>query len=377
MTKSLPSDIFLNGAISTLLMRVLIEIRGDQMGLTERKEKILETIISDYIKRAEPVGSRTLTRRYNFDISPATIRNEMADLEEMGYLAQPHTSAGRVPTEKGYRLFVDKLIKAGLLNPSQDMLMKALQSNRIHQIDEIIQITARALADLTNYTSLVLGPQASKSAFQNLQLIPISGEELLMVLVTDAGLVESRPIGMHDKLTVTEAQNIATYLNEKLKGLTIDEMTPTLLRELRTELVKQMDVLETALTILSDSFKQSSNKVALGGTTKILNQPEFNDLEKVKQLLSFFENEELLVELLSHSEGIVVRIGEENPLEEVQDCSIITASYELYGKPLGTIGVLGPTRMDYSRVIAIVAQIAKELTVALSHQKNFREVGDN
>ncbi|ACB84764.1 heat-inducible transcriptional repressor HrcA [Natranaerobius thermophilus] len=339
------------------------------MSLNWRKQKILKTIISDYIKRAEPVGSRTLTKRYEFDLSPATIRNEMADLEDMGFLEQPHTSAGRIPTERGYRFFVDELITRCLSVPQQELLLKKLTKFKALEINEIVQVTARALAEMTDYTSLVLGPQTSKSAFQEIQVFPIDQQRVLMVLTTDTGIIESKPVPVSGNLSKQELSNIVQHLNKRLKGLTIDDITPSLLKELRTDLIKEVDLVEKAMHILADSFRHSSANVALGGTKNILNQPEFNDLKKVKELLSFFENEEVLAELLSESEGIVVRIGKENPRDEVKDCSLVTASYELNGRPLGTIGVLGPTRMDYSRVIAIVAQIANELTMALDKKK--------
>ncbi len=338
------------------------------MDLTERKRKILNTIITDYIERAEPVGSRTLTKRYEFDISPATIRNEMADLEEMGYLKQPHTSAGRIPSQKGYRFFVDHLISSGLLTSKTKILQKKLKSRKVLDLNEIIQETARSLAEITEYTSLVLGPRPSRSSFQEIRLFPIGNQQVLLVLTTESGIVESKPVKVSSDLTIPDMEKISEYLNQKLAGLTIDDITPSLMRELRTDLIKETDVVEHTLYVLAESFKQSGEKLALGGTTNILKQPEFNDLHKVRELLSFFENENSLMELLTDAEGIVVRIGRENPREEIQDCSVITASYELKGRPLGTIGVLGPTRMDYSRVIAIVDQIAKELTKTLESQ---------
>ena len=339
------------------------------MGLSQRQQRILKTIISDYINRAEPVGSRTMTKRYEFDLSPATIRKEMADLEDMGYLEQPHTSAGRIPTEKGYRFFVDELISKGLMAKNPGLIKKKLTRVKALEIDEIIQMTAKSLAEMTEYTSLVMGPQTGRSAFQQIQAFPMDEKRMLMVLTTDTGIVESRPINIAGNLSYEELNNIIEHLNSRLQGLTIDDITPSLLSELRIDLMREVEIVEHALHILSESFKQGSSNIALGGTKNILNQPEFNNLEKVKELLTFFENEDLLAELLSNEEGIVVRIGTENPLEEVKDCSLVTASYELNGRPLGTIGVLGPTRMDYTKVIAIVAQIANELTVTLDDKK--------
>ncbi|UMZ73070.1 heat-inducible transcriptional repressor HrcA [Natranaerofaba carboxydovora] len=342
------------------------------MELPERKKRILEAIITYYIRYAEPVGSRSLSRLYNFGISPATIRNEMADLEEMGFLAQPHTSAGRVPSETGYRFFVDELVKSRrfleLRKQGRKYLINRLKEEKAQGIEEIIRLTAQILSEITNYTSLVFGPQVTKSSFNQMRFIPLKDNKALMVVVTDMGLIEDKTIDLPEELNVEEVERVVEYLNKRLKGLTIDEINRDLfLSELRSEVVRKAGILDEALNMLSGSQRLKGN-IVLDGRTNILDQPEFKDMEKVRKILSIFEREEILIDLMSDFDDIVVRIGRENPVEEVKDCSLITASYEVHGKSVGTIGVLGPKRMNYSEVIAIVTQIAKELGLALKHQ---------
>ncbi len=368
LTNKFASDNFII-SISTHNNRVLTGVI--RMELSERKKKILEAIIAYYIRFAEPVGSRSLSRTYNFGISPATIRNEMADLEEMGFLVQPHTSAGRIPSEKGYRFFVDELVNSKkflkLNTGRRKFLINRLKDEKAQGIDEIIRITAQILSEITNYTSLVFGPQVTRSAFNQMRFMPLSNNKALMVVVTDIGLIEDKTIDLPEELNVEEVERVVEYLNKRLKGLTIDEINSDLfLRELRSEVVRKAGILDEALSLLTQNSKLKGN-IVLGGTTNILNQPEFKDMEKVKQILSIFEKEDVLIDLMSDFDDIVVRIGKENPIEEVKDCSLITASYEVHGKSLGTIGVLGPKRMNYSEVIAIVAQIARELGLVLKH----------
>ncbi len=341
------------------------------MKLPERKKSVLEAVITYYIRFGEPVGSRSLLRIYNFGVSPATIRNEMADLEEMGYLAQPHTSAGRIPSEKGYRFFVDEVVNSKKFlkvnSRGRQYLISRLKEEKAHGIEEIIRITAQILSEITNYTSLVFGPQVTKSAFNQMRFIPLRDNKALMVVVTDMGLIENKTIELPQELNIEEVERVVEYLNKRLKGLTIDDINSDLfLKELRSEVIRKAGILDEALSILSESSKLRG-KIVLGGTANILNQPEFKDMEKVRKILSIFEKEEVLIDLMSDFDDIVVRIGKENPVEEVKDCSLITASYEVHGKSVGTIGVLGPKRMNYSEVIAIVTQIARELGLVLKH----------
>ncbi len=336
------------------------------MGLSERKKDILQAVVTDYIKMAQPVGSRTIARRYQVGLSPATIRNDMADLEEMGFLLQPHTSAGRVPTQKGYRYYVDNLMEsADLEEKEQNVINQVFEYEKLREIEEIIKYTSNLLSSLTNYTTLVLGPQLKKSAFKKLQIMPLDSQRALLVLVADTGFVKNKVITLPQMLSSGELNRIVSYLNQRLEGLTIDKITSRLISELRRDLYHHIRFLEDTFTLLEESLAEDERRVFLGGTTNILSQPEFGDIEKVKALLSLFEQNSLLASLLSRPvagvEGITVRIGSENILEEVQECSLVIATYCLGKEVVGTIGVLGPTRMDYSRTIAVLQQIINHL----------------
>ncbi len=339
------------------------------MTLSERKNKILHAVITEYIKSAEPVGSRTISRRYKLNLSPATIRNEMSDLEEMGYLEQPHTSSGRIPTQKGYRLYVDCLMETGDLSPGEVDWMNKIFNIKMKEIDKIIQHAAKVLSALTHYTSLVLGPQLQRSAFQQLQIFPLDAEKALVVMITDTGFVENKIIELPRMLTTEELFKVVWYLNKKLKGLTIDKITASLVREMKVELINEMDFIEQAINLIGESFSvHKDSRVYLGGTTNILNQPEFKDVDKIKKIFNLLEEEDILTSLLedSLSDNLKVIIGEENKIEEIKECSLITATYRIGGKTIGTIGVLGPTRMDYSKVITIVEHITEHLNHILS-----------
>jgi heat-inducible transcriptional repressor len=336
------------------------------MALNERKKQILQAIISEYIKTAQPVGSRTLARRHKVGLSPATIRNEMADLEESGFLIQPHTSAGRIPSQKGYRYYVDDLMEApDLEEEERAKIRQVYEFERLKEIEEIIKHTSTLLSLLTNYTSLILGPQLKKSAFKKLQIMPVDQQRGLLVLVADTGFVKSKVINLPQALSPGELNRIVSYLNMRLDGLTIDKITSRLIVELRRDLYHHIQFLEDTFTLLQDSLAEDERRVFLGGTTNILNQPEFGDIEKVKSLLSLFEKNSLLATLLARPvagvKGIVIRIGRENILEEVQECSLVMATYCLGKEVVGTVGVLGPTRMDYAKTVAVIEQVVNHL----------------
>ncbi len=336
----------------------------NDLNLSERKQKILHAIVTDYIQTAEPVGSRTISRRHKMNLSAATIRNEMSDLEELGYLCQPHTSAGRVPSQHGYRFYVDYLMNlSGLTVQEEDYIGRVfLQLAKMREIDQIIQHTARVLSQLTRYTSLVLGPLLGRSAFKQLRLIPLDETRALAVLITDTGFIKNSVIDLPQALSEEELTAVVCYINEQLAGQTIESLQSSHLQQMRQALYKRIDILEQTLMLLEESCGESEGRVHLGGASNILNQPEFKDLEKVRQLLAFFEQDDRLSFLLETPlEGISIRIGTENSLQEMNECSLVTATYMLHNRPVGTIGVLGPTRMDYSKVVTIIEHIAGRL----------------
>lgn len=336
--------------------------------LSERKQKILHAVVTDYVQTAEPVGSRTISRRYRMDLSAATIRNEMADLEEMGYLSQPHTSAGRIPSQSGYRFYVNYLMNQTELTGQEEEYISRLflQLEKMREIDQIIQHTAKILSQLTNYTSMVLGPQFASSTFKQLRLIPLAENRALAVLITDNGFIKNNLIDLPQALNEEELRRIVSCLNEQLTGLSIETLTASKLRQLREALYDRLDILEQTLDMLEETRTESEGRVYLGGTSNMLNQPEFQDLVKVRSLLALFEEDRRLNFLLwTPMEGVTIRIGTENSLLEMNECSLVTTTYLLHGRPVGAMGVLGPTRMEYDRVVTIINYIARKLNNVL------------
>lgn len=339
--------------------------------LSERKRQILKAVVIDYIKTAEPVGSRTVARSYRMGLSSATIRNEMADLEELGFLIQPHTSAGRIPSQRGYRYYVDYLMEQGdLSSDDAEALTSSLSTEKMREIEQIIVNSAKVLSAATNQTSLIMGPQFKKSAFHQMRILPLDESRGLVVLITDTGFIKNKVIDMKHHLSQAELQQIVNYLNQKLYGLTIDQVTTSLINELKRDLFRRLEILEQAFILLEESLKEEKQiRVFLGGTTNILNQPEFKDVDKIRRMLNLFEQEPLLFKILegtSSDDDITIKIGAENEYEDIQECTLITGSYKIHDKILGTVGVLGPIRMDYSRVISVMRRLVDHLNQSLS-----------
>ncbi len=339
--------------------------------LNPRKEQILRAVVVNYIKTAEPVGSRTVARSHPGGLSSATIRNEMADLEELGYLVQPHTSAGRIPSQRGYRYYVDNLMDLNELSEDvEEKISSSLSAGKMREIEQIIMNSTRVLSTATNQTSLVMGPQFKKSAFHQLRILPLDEKRGLVVLITDTGFIKNKVIDFQYQLSQSELQQVVSYLNQKLYGLTIDQVTTSLINELKRDLFRRLEILEQAFILLEESLKEEKQiRVFLGGTTNILNQPEFKDVDKIRRLLNLFEQEPLLFKILednSSEDDIVVRIGSENEFEDIKECTLITGTYRIHDKTLGTVGVLGPTRMDYSKVISVMRRLVDQLNQSLS-----------
>lgn len=338
---------------------------------SERKKQILKAVVKSYIKTAEPVGSRTIARTYRMGLSSATIRNEMADLEDLGYLVQPHTSAGRIPSQLGYRYYVDNLMALDdLSDDDEQVIFSKLSTEKMREIEQIIIHSARVLSSATNQTSLIMGPQFKKSAFRQLRILPLDEQRGLVVLITDTGFIKNKVIDMQQQLSQAELHQVVSYLNQKLYGLTIDQVTTSLINELKRDLFKRLEILEQAFILLEESLKEEKQiRVFLGGTTNILNQPEFKDVDKIRRMLNLFEQEPLLFKILedtSSEDNIVIKIGSENEHEDIQECTLITGTYKIHDKTLGALGVLGPTRMDYSRVISVMRRLVDHLNQSLS-----------
>ena len=325
---------------------------------------MLQAVIQDYISSAEPVGSRTLARKYDLGVSPATIRNEMADLEMLGYLEHIHTSSGRVPSSKGYRLYVDSLLPVQPMTDAEKAMIDKWYKAKVQQLDQVFQETAKIISKLTRNVSLVLAPQISKAAFRCMQFLPLDDHRVIAVLMTDAGFVENRIMEMPAGSSFEDFQRMAKVINGCLAGHTLGAIQNGSLKQIEAE-IGDNGLYESAMTLIDKALNsQRKERLYLGGTTEMMEQPEFHNVDKVKELLIMLEKDQLMKDILkAHlGDGLTVTIGQENEYSGIKDCSIITATYHLDGELLGSMAVLGPTRMEYGRTMSLLNYMNNNLT---------------
>ena len=335
------------------------------MSLDERKSKILEAIILDYISTAEPVGSRTISKKYDLSISPATIRNEMSDLEEMGYIEQPYTSAGRMPSDQGYRYYVDYIMKKNKLDEAIERLVISSFKGKIDRFDDAIRISMELIAKITRYPSLILAPGSESSSLSMIRMLKVDEKKALLVVITENNQVENIFVDLPYEFKESDLDLLTSVINSKLSGTRISQWNKTLISELYGDLLKQKDVLATVLDSIEDRLNQKKeHRVYLTGIIQMLNEPEFRDVDKVKNILSFFDDKRILEDILtknSQIEDFQVLIGNENEAKEIKECSLIKRSYSFQGDFQGVMGVLGPKRMDYSNAISLLELISEVL----------------
>lgn len=334
------------------------------MDLVERKLKILQAIINDFICTAQPVGSRTIAKKYNLGISSATIRNEMSDLEELGYLVQPHTSSGRIPSDLGYRLYVDSLMRRYELENKQKKAIRNLILNKMVEIDDVIKNTSRILSQITNLTSMSLSAQFRNSKLKNIKLVQVDNDKVLLILVSNSGVVKNVILRIGN-VSQNVLNKVSNLLKDKLKGKTIAYLDDEIIENIKSELVDYSTTIDTIIPKLQSSLEDlGESEIYLDGITNIFNLPEYTDINKAKKFIAAIEKKELIYDLLKNdsNEDMSIKIGSENEIDEINDCSIITATYRLNGKIIGKVGVIGPTRMDYSRVIAILNYLTNTLS---------------
>lgn len=341
------------------------------MSLGSRKQLILQAIIEDYINTAEPVGSRTVSKKYLTDISPATIRNEMADLEEMGYIEQPHTSAGRVPSDKGYRLYVDRLMGQKTIDRQDYEFIRKEFMDTVGEIDRLIKHASKLLSEMTKYASIAMAPQFKRTCLKHLQLIKLDTYNILAVIVTDAGIIKNSVIRTDTDIDVDALEKISNMLNQRLIGLSIEELVNMDVTQIDGGIKHNDDyrqVLTRVLPELLQALRYSERaEIYSDGAANLLDLPEYSDVQKAKDFFSILDKNELLYDILKDvSESTSVTIGKENKIHQLKDCSLITATYSYNGRVIGSIGVLGPTRMKYSKVISIVDCLTQNLNDILS-----------
>lgn len=332
--------------------------------LDERKKKILQLIIEDYISTAEPVGSRNLARKYDLGLSPATIRNEMSDLEMLGYLEQPHTSAGRIPSAQAYRFYVDSMIEPGSLTDNDRALINGWYTERRRNIDDIFQSTAKILSRMTQNVSMVLANKDTEAVFRYMKFLPLNEDHAILVIVTDDGNVDNCVVDIPLGMRQDELDYLAGRVSRLLEGKELSLISETLLEAIHSDVAEDEVMFHSLLRSLRKlSRKHREQRVFLGGTKQLLNQPEFRDVDRVQNLLGILEEERVVRDLLQAGEdsGLRITIGTENKFTGIQDCSMVQATYRLNGKIVGTMAVLGPTRMEYGKVITVMDYLHKYL----------------
>ena len=335
--------------------------------LNERK-KILQIIIEDYISSAEPVGSRTIARKYDLGLSPATIRNEMSDLELLGYLEQPHTSAGRIPSAQAYRFYVDALIEPGTLTDNDMALIDGWYNERRRNIDDIFQSTAKILSRMTQNVSMVLTNQQTIANFCYLKFLPLDSQHAILCIVADDGSIDTNVVDIPLGMSSEEMDYLAGKMSKLLEDRNLSDISVEILQNVHTDVVEDKLIFSSLLqAVRKMTGRRQEQKVFLGGTKQLLNQPEFRDVERVRNLLGILEEEKVLKDLLQGGEdsGLKVTIGSENKFTGIQDCSMVQATYRLNGQIVGTMAVLGPTRMEYGKVISVMDYLHKYLKTIL------------
>ncbi len=341
--------------------------------LDDRGAHVLRLVVEDYIETAEPVGSRTISKKMSLALSPATIRNIMADLEEIGYLCQPHTSAGRIPTGTGFRYYVNYLLARRQLASSDRDLLQRVTGEGVAGADEVVRNASRLLANLSRHACVVVISRFSHQALRSISLLRASSDKILLVAVLQGGWVQHRLIEDEPGLATDELEKINSYLNEMAVGLTLPQLRMRIMNEMRKEKARYDRLMRKALMLGSKALAESHpGEVYIEGRANILEQPEFvEDVQKLKRILHAFEEKNVILRLLDsalESEAIQVSIGTENPVEGLPDISVVSSGYHQGESAMGSIGLIGPVRMDYSRVIPLVEYTASLLSSILEHR---------
>ena len=325
--------------------------------LDERKRKILKAIIQTYLETGEPVGSRTISKYTDLNLSSATIRNEMSDLEDLGYIVQPHTSAGRIPSDLGYRLYVDELMKEKDQEVSE---MKEMMIEKTDRMERVLKQVVKVLASNTNYAPLITGPTYHHNKVKFIQLSKLNEEQLLAVIVVEGNLVKNQIVNLDETIDDEQILKLNLLLNTQLNGLTIEEISLGMITKLKEQAGVHSGVVSTVLDAVADAIAVDDEEVPVytSGATNIFKYPELADSSKASELISAFEDKQELVEMIKdtvsdsgENTGIQVYIGNESPIQTMKDCSVVTASYDLGEGMKGTIGIIGPKRMDYENVV--------------------------
>ena len=352
--------------VSTQRDRVLtIDKKVEYMELDERKTVILQAIIKNYLETGEPVGSRTISKYTDLNLSSATIRNEMADLEELGYIVQPHTSAGRIPSDKGYRFYVDAMMQKHEKEVEQ---LKDVLLEKEEKLDHMLKQAAKLMAVNTNYATMITAPRSSKNTLKFLQLSRIDDTHILAVIVIEGNVIKNTVIEVDESLSDDTMLKLNILLNTHLAGLSIEEINLGLITSLKQQAGVYGPIIEEVIDSVAETIKEEEDlEIYTSGTNNIFKYPELSDNQKASDLINAFEEKQLLTQLIDEGDArenkneIKVYIGEESPIQTMKDCSIVTANYEFGDGMRGMIGIIGPKRMDYDKVVGTIKTIKSQL----------------
>ena len=353
--------------------------------LDERKVKILKAIIKNYLETGEPVGSRTISKFTDMKLSSATIRNEMADLEELGYIVQPHTSAGRIPTDNGYRLYVDDMMsekEQNITNRENEVAvkeqelssMKDMLGEKVEKVEELLQNVAKVLAKDTNYATMVTTPKVTGNKLKFVQLSQLEANKILAVIVMEGNLIRNKVITVSEDLSQENLLKLNILINTTLTGLTLEQMNLSIVSKMENQAGEHINLVKEVLDAIVDTISSADDlKIYTSGATNIFKYPELSDSTKASELIYALEEKQSLSDLVvdddnsvdeqdsSSNNGIQVYIGNETPIESMKDCSVVTATYELQDGMKGTIGIIGPKRMDYEKVVETLKNMRTQL----------------
>lgn len=334
--------------------------------LDERKRRILKAIIKTYLETGEPVGSRTISKYADLNLSSATIRNEMSDLEELGYIVQPHTSAGRIPADKGYRLYVDELMSEKEQEVSE---IKEMMIEKTDRMEKLLKQVVKVLASNTNYATMITSPSYNRNKLKFIQLSKVDELQILAIVMLEGNRVKNQIIDLHEPLDDETVLKLNLLLNNQLNGLTIEEINLMMITRLKEQAGSHGDLVGSVIDAVASTIQgnEEDMEIYTSGTTNIFKYPELSDSAKASELISTFEEKQALADLVKETmgseenTGIQVYIGNESPIQTMKDCSVVTAVYELDGGMQGTIGIIGPKRMDYEKVVDNLKTLKKQL----------------
>lgn len=330
--------------------------------MDERKKKILQAVIDEYVNTAEPVSSTALVEKYNLKYSSATVRNELADLEKSGYLDKTHTSSGRIPSEKGYRFYVDELVKDDDISIEEMKYIQSKLDSKVNEIEDLAKIATTTLSEITHYTTVAIGPKTEQQLIEEIKFVLLGTRMLMVVIVTDSGLVKETIIKYEEDITQSQVETLNNLFNTKLRGKPLSKIDKPMEEYILSEITYSIDVIKPIIEQINRIIEES-DRIYLEGTNKAFDLPEFKSLELAKNFVNVLDEKELMLDILDSgvAKDINVYIGDENDKEELKDFSVITFKHSVGNKDLGTIGIIGPKRMNYSKVISVMKYISKKI----------------